>query len=316
MEQTSDPDRQAKLAAMQRNLESDQSSKELEVDPTYSPSNPLSDRQRRLLSSSATNSSTVTCSPSSYPPMRKRPLPLEMDPMRAKRIPKRTNRLFCVCKTPYDESKFYIGCDMCSNWFHGSCVGIEEDTAKAIESYVCDECKVHQNKTESELYCLCRKPYDPSQFYIGCDRCQDWFHGDCVGISKGEADDLATYVCPRCTTDTNSNKQLSDADYRELENLLKQLKAHRYAWPFQKPVDIKDAPDYYQVIKDPIDFKTIQERATRREYATLDQFTNDIMRVFHNCRLYNDSNTNYYKCADGLEKFFVQKIKGLQKQIS
>ena len=35
-------------------------------------------------------------------------------------------KLYCVCRTPYDNSKFYVGCDLCSNWFHGSCVGITE----------------------------------------------------------------------------------------------------------------------------------------------------------------------------------------------
>ena len=33
--------------------------------------------------------------------------------------PKTSKRLYCVCKTAYDETKFYIGCDICSNWFHG-----------------------------------------------------------------------------------------------------------------------------------------------------------------------------------------------------
>ena len=27
------------------------------------------------------------------------------------------------------------------------------------------------------VYCLCRKPYDQTQFMIQCDKCQDWFHG-------------------------------------------------------------------------------------------------------------------------------------------
>ena len=32
--------------------------------------------------------------------------------------------MFCVCKQKYDATKFYVGCDICSNWFHGSCVKI------------------------------------------------------------------------------------------------------------------------------------------------------------------------------------------------
>jgi len=36
------------------------------------------------------------------------------------------------------------------------------------------------------------------RFYIGCDRCDDWYHGSCVGITKSEADRMDTYVCPVC----------------------------------------------------------------------------------------------------------------------
>ena len=54
--------------------------------------------------------------------------------------------------------------------------------------YVCDECR--SAKENDEIYCLCRQPYDESQFYIGCERCSDWFHGRCVGILQAEAKDI------------------------------------------------------------------------------------------------------------------------------
>ena len=59
--------------------------------------------------------------------------------------------------------RFYIGCDLCSNWFHGACVDIPESQAQFIDSYVCDECKRQQENNQEELYCLCRTPYDDSQ---------------------------------------------------------------------------------------------------------------------------------------------------------
>ena len=36
------------------------------------------------------------------------------------------DKLYCICRTKYDPKKFYVGCDVCNNWFHGSCVGINE----------------------------------------------------------------------------------------------------------------------------------------------------------------------------------------------
>lgn len=35
-----------------------------------------------------------------------------------------------------------------------------------------------------ELHCTCRTPYDADQFYVGCDHCESWFHGKCVGITE------------------------------------------------------------------------------------------------------------------------------------
>ena len=35
-------------------------------------------------------------------------------------------------------------------------------------------------------------------FYIGCDECNEWFHGECVDISPEEADSIANYHCQSC----------------------------------------------------------------------------------------------------------------------
>lgn len=33
---------------------------------------------------------------------------------------------------------------------------------------------------------------------IACDSCEEWFHGDCVGVSKYAAKKVGSYTCPRC----------------------------------------------------------------------------------------------------------------------
>ncbi|XP_048586432.1 lysine-specific demethylase 7A isoform X2 [Nematostella vectensis] len=49
-----------------------------------------------------------------------------------------------------------------------------------------------------EQYCICRRPYEPEEFMIQCDSCQDWFHGSCVGIEEYQASDIERYHCPSC----------------------------------------------------------------------------------------------------------------------
>uniref|UniRef100_A0A3B1JB96 PHD-type domain-containing protein n=1 Tax=Astyanax mexicanus TaxID=7994 RepID=A0A3B1JB96_ASTMX len=52
------------------------------------------------------------------------------------------------------------------------------------------------------LYCICRQKHN-KRFMICCDRCEEWFHGDCVGITEARGRLMERngedYVCPNCT---------------------------------------------------------------------------------------------------------------------
>ncbi|KAI9257314.1 hypothetical protein BDA99DRAFT_516109 [Phascolomyces articulosus] len=52
------------------------------------------------------------------------------------------------------------------------------------------------------LYCICRKPYDIPRFMIACDRCDQWFHGECIGISEKEGEFIDLYFCDDCSKAT------------------------------------------------------------------------------------------------------------------
>uniref|UniRef100_A0A4W4EI56 Bromodomain PHD finger transcription factor n=1 Tax=Electrophorus electricus TaxID=8005 RepID=A0A4W4EI56_ELEEL len=228
---------------------------------------------------------------------------------------KKDTKLYCVCKTPYDETKFYIGCDLCTNWYHGECVGITEKEAKKMDDYICAECKQAQEGSTEELYCICRTPYDEAQFYIGCDRCQNWYHGRCVGILQSEATHIDEYVCPQCQSTEDAMTvltPLTDKDYEGLRRILRSLQAHKMAWPFLEPVDPNDAPDYYGVIKEPMDLSTMEERLLKRYYSKLTEYVADMTKIFDNCRYYNPSDSPFYQCAEVLETFFVQKLKAFK----
>lgn len=45
-------------------------------------------------------------------------------------------------------------------------------------------------------YCICRRPYEG--FMIGCDDCDEWYHGPCIGVSQSQGDRMEKYVCVRC----------------------------------------------------------------------------------------------------------------------
>ncbi|CAB3236349.1 unnamed protein product [Arctia plantaginis] len=226
-------------------------------------------------------------------------------------------KLLCICQTPYDNTKFYVGCEHCSNWFHGDCVGVTEEMSKSMEEYVCQDCR--RAAETQELYCLCRQPYDNSQFYICCDRCQDWFHGRCVGILQSEADNIDEYVCPNCQKNNSVNyanmKELTPKDFENLKRLVKQIQLHKNAWPFMEPVDPREAPTYYKVIKEPMDLQSVERKVNEQIYSTLSEFIGDMTKIFDNCRYFNPKDSEFYRCAEGLEAFFAQKIKYFREKL-
>ncbi|XP_043936030.1 histone lysine demethylase PHF8 [Protopterus annectens] len=50
--------------------------------------------------------------------------------------------VYCLCRLPYDVTRFMIECDGCQDWFHGSCVGVEEEQAADIDVYHCPNCEI------------------------------------------------------------------------------------------------------------------------------------------------------------------------------
>uniref|UniRef100_A0A8C1KC89 Lysine-specific demethylase PHF2 n=1 Tax=Cyprinus carpio TaxID=7962 RepID=A0A8C1KC89_CYPCA len=59
-----------------------------------------------------------------------------------------TAPVYCICRLPYDVNQFMIECDACKDWFHGSCVGVDEDEAPDIDIYHCPNCeKTHGKST-------------------------------------------------------------------------------------------------------------------------------------------------------------------------
>uniref|UniRef100_A0A8C4PIJ5 Histone acetyltransferase n=1 Tax=Equus asinus asinus TaxID=83772 RepID=A0A8C4PIJ5_EQUAS len=108
-----------------------------------------------------------------------------------------------------------------------------------------------------------------------------------------------------------SIKEPKDPDqlYSTLKSILQQVKSHQSAWPFMEPVKRTEAPGYYEVIRFPMDLKTMSERLKNRYYVSKKLFMADLQRVFTNCKEYNPPESEYYKCANILEKFFFSKIK-------
>lgn len=66
---------------------------------------------------------------------------------------------------------------------------------------------------------------------------------------------------------------------------------------FAKPVSTTIAPDYYTVIKNPMDLSTLEKRIERFEYPDFASFSRDLLLIPDNCMVYNPPQSIYHKQA-------------------
>ncbi|VDO76970.1 unnamed protein product [Heligmosomoides polygyrus] len=57
------------------------------------------------------------------------------------------------------------------------------------------------------LHCICRTTYDSRKFYVACDMCYRWFHGDCVGVTEESAKGMDGWTCRDCQEETRKAQQ-------------------------------------------------------------------------------------------------------------
>lgn len=48
-----------------------------------------------------------------------------------------------------------------------------------------------------DVFCICRRG-DLGKWMIGCDGCDEWYHGECVNVSKKDERLMDKFFCPRC----------------------------------------------------------------------------------------------------------------------
>ncbi|XP_008695956.2 bromodomain testis-specific protein [Ursus maritimus] len=98
--------------------------------------------------------------------------------------------------------------------------------------------------------------------------------------------------------------------------VLKALWKHSFSWPFQQPVDAVKLklPDYYTIIKTPMDLNTIKKRLEHKYYVKASECIADFNIMFSNCYLYNKPGDDIVLMAQALEKLFRQKLSQMPQE--
>jgi bromodomain-containing factor 1 len=89
-----------------------------------------------------------------------------------------------------------------------------------------------------------------------------------------------------------------------------QKKVHEpYSYPFLLPVDAiaLKIPDYYNIVTQPMDIQTLDNKLKNHQYNSGDEFHADAKLIFKNCYRYNGANAPVSALAKQLEKVFDKK---------
>ncbi|XP_034937857.1 CXXC-type zinc finger protein 1 [Chelonus insularis] len=87
-------------------------------------------------------------------------------------------------------------------------------------------------KQDGQAYCICRSS-DSSRFMIGCDACEEWYHGDCINITEKEARYIKQFFCVRCREEDSSlitryKPRKTDQEERKYKKYKEKERVHRY----------------------------------------------------------------------------------------
>ncbi|XP_071421770.1 bromodomain testis-specific protein [Pithys albifrons albifrons] len=114
---------------------------------------------------------------------------------------------------------------------------------------------------------------------------------------------------PEYLNNKSSGCQTNQLQYLQ-RVVMKAIWRHNYSWPFHQPVDAAalNLPDYYSIIKKPMDLGTIKKRMEHNYYTKAAECIEDFKTMFLNCYMYNKPGDDIVFMAEELEKVFMQKI--------
>ncbi|XP_028618654.1 bromodomain-containing protein 8-like isoform X1 [Grammomys surdaster] len=98
---------------------------------------------------------------------------------------------------------------------------------------------------------------------------------------------------------------------KTLLQVWKMIASHRFSSPFLKPVSEKQAPGYKDVVKRPMDLTTLKRNLSKGRIHTMAEFQRDLMLMFQNAVMYNDSDHHIYHMAVEMQREVLEQIQVL-----
>lgn len=105
---------------------------------------------------------------------------------------------------------------------------------------------------------------------------------------------------------------------KRLEGLLKGMMEHKFGWVFSSPVDpvALGIPNYFKIIRRPMDLGTIKKKLDLGIYKNLHQFAIDVRLTFNNAKTYNSEEQDVYNLAKDMLADFNAELRKLEVEVN
>ena len=119
---------------------------------------------------------------------------------------------------------------------------------------------------------------------------------DKLGATDVELKNLIMDVRKNRSKWANYNKIGQEELYEACEKVVTELRGYtEHSTPFLNRVSKREAPNYYQVIKKPMDLNTVLKKLKVLQYQNKQQFVDDLMLIWQNCLTYNSDPKHFIR---------------------
>jgi len=212
-----------------------------------------------------------------------------------------------------------ITCFGCSKQYHLDCVGLKRNPRGQWKCTKCKEKEEKKRKTkerssesESNESSSDNEPLVKRQKKNSTDKTKNKQNNSTSSIRSSARNSLKAkdedIKLTRRGRRTGENLPLNSVI---LYDLLDDISKNENSWPFLRPVLQSEVPDYYDIIKRPMDFAKIKSKLNMGHYRINEEVLNDIQLVFKNCDAYNTEGNEIYVAGATLERFIMVRCKEL-----
>ncbi|XP_073284772.1 uncharacterized protein [Primulina huaijiensis] len=103
-------------------------------------------------------------------------------------------------------------------------------------------------------------------------------------------------------------------DKKLLVFILQRLQKKDTRGAFSEPVDPDELPDYHEIIKQPMDFGTVNKKLDSGAYKTLEELEEDVLLICSNAMTYNPPDSIYHRQARSIQDLAMRDFENLRHE--